>query len=267
MKRVSLFIFIILIIYFTGCGNREKATVKHEVCKFKYSEINLVKGARYVNINIDSANLQIYCWDKKEIKYEVNHIIRDNKSVEDLEKLLNKYSITSEAKDNTHFLNVKYSGRIKNPEDIYTDIKLTIPRKIKTINITQQMGKLVVEDKYVGNIDAELDSVNTEIKSLKGQLLFECNKGNLRLNSGTLSRNSSVKIDKGNIIIKAQCQNQSEYSFETETGNIELNFPIDSNILLQSFGRVKYNQFAGIAGDINVEASAKTGEISVNGYS
>jgi len=266
MKRISLLIFVILIILFAGCGNKETTDVKHEVCKYNNSSINLAKGTYYVNINIDSANLQIYCWDKKEIKYEVKHIIRDNKPIEELGELLNKYSIKSETKENTLFFSVNYDGKIKNSEDIYSDVKLTIPRKIKTVNITQQLGNLIVEDKYTGNIDAELDSVNSEIKSLKGQLLLECNKGNLRLNSGRLSRNSSVKINKGNIYIKAQCQEQSQYSFETETGNIELNLPIDSNILLQSFGRVKYNQFTGIEGDIHIETSAKTGEISVNGY-
>jgi DUF4097 and DUF4098 domain-containing protein YvlB len=266
MKRISLLILAVLLIFLFGCENSETTAVKHEVSKFRDSEFDTAKGIHYVNINIDSANFKIYFWDKKEIRVEAKHTIRDNKTIEKLEKLLDKYSITSENKEDTYFLTVKYNGRIDNPEDIYTDIKLTIPRKIKEVNITQQAGNLIFEDKYTGNINANLTSVNTELKSLKGQIILECKKGNMSLNSGTLLNNSSVKINNGNIRIKAQCQSRSEYSFETETGNIELNFPIDSDILLQSSGRVKYNQFCGIDGNIHIKTSAKTGEISASGY-
>jgi len=267
MKRIFLFIFIILIVIITGCKNSRSIVIpKHGASLYKNSSIEITKGINTVDINIDSGNLQIYCWDNKEIKFEAKHTIKDNKTNEGLEKLLKKYSIRSEEQENTYFLTVDFNGKIKNAQDIYTDMKLTIPRRIKKINISEQFGSLIIEDKFDGNIAAKLDSVNSEIKSLKGQLFYECKTGNLILNSRNLLNGSSVNIASGNIFVKAQCQEQSKYSFKTQVGNIKLNFPVNSNILLKSFGTVQNNQFTGIEGNIEVETSTKMGKISVNGY-
>lgn len=267
MKRIGLSIFIILIVIITGCGSDQTAVIpKHGASQYKNSSIEITKAINTIDINIDSGNLQIYCWDKKEIKFEAKHTVRDNKTNEDLEKLLKKYSIISEEKENTFFVTVDYDGKIKNLQDVHTDIKLTIPRQIKKLNISEQLGSLIIEDKFEGDISAKLDSVNSEIKALKGQLILKCKTGNLRLNSGKLYNGSCVDINSGSIYLKAECQEASKYSFQTQSGNVELIFPIKSNIFLKSFGTVQNNQFTGIEGDTEIEASTKMGKISVNGY-
>ncbi|MHB8062053.1 MAG: hypothetical protein ACYDG2_05360, partial [Ruminiclostridium sp.] len=96
--------------------------------------------------------------------------------------------------------------------------------------------------------------------------IFKCETGNLRLNSGKLSDKSCVNINSGSMYLKAECQELSKYSFRTHTGNVELNFPVNSSILLKSFGTVKNNQFTGIEGNIEIETSTEMGEIAVNGY-
>jgi hypothetical protein len=266
MKRICLYILIILTFMVTGCGDKDTKVLKHGVALYKNSSIEITKGINTVDINIDSGNLQIYCWDKQEIKFEAKHIIRDYETNEELEKQLKKYKVVSEEQENTFLFTVNYKGDIKNNKDIYTDIKLTIPRRIKNIKVSQQLGSLIIEDKFEGNIAAQLDSVNSEIKALKGKLLFKCEKGNLRLNSGKLTNESYADIKSGSIYLKAECQEQSKYSFQTQLGNVELNFPVNSNILLKSFGTVKNNQFTGVWGNIEIETSTKMGEISVNGY-
>lgn len=267
MSRLNCYIIIILALILTGCGS-DKATVipKHGASQYKNSTIEITKGIDTININVDSGNLQIYCGDKKEIGFEVKHTIIDNKTNEELEKLLKKFSITSNEKKNTLFFNVDYKDKIKGTQSIFTDIKLTISRRIKKINLTQQFGSLTIEDKYEGNIAANLESVNSEIKAMEGQLVFECDKGNIRLNSGKLLNGSLVHISEGNITVKAECFEQSTYSFKTVKGNIDLNFPVSSSILLESFGTVKNNQFTGIQGNIEIVTSTKMGKISVNGY-
>ncbi|MHB8062052.1 MAG: hypothetical protein ACYDG2_05355, partial [Ruminiclostridium sp.] len=169
MKRIFLYMFIILIVIITGCENSEgMASPKHGLSLYKDSAIEISKDINTIDINIDSGNIQIYCWDKKEIKFEAKHNIRDNKTSEELEKQLKKFSIISKEQENTFLFAVDYKGNIKNTQDIYTDIKLTLPRRIKKIDITQQIGVLKIEDKFEGDISAQLDSVNSEIKAMTG---------------------------------------------------------------------------------------------------
>ncbi len=266
MKRTILYILLIMLISFTGCKSENEAIPKHGASMYDDSSVALSRGTKTLDITIDSGNIQIYCWDKKNIKLETKHNIRDNKTDEDLEELLKNYSIMSKEEDSTLFFTVDYNGTIKKPQDIYTDIKLTIPKQIKNLKISQQYGNIIIRDKFEGNIEAELDSVNSDIKSLKGQLLYECDNGNLRLNSAKLLSHSYANINSGNIYVKAKCQEKSNYSFKTKKGNIDLYFPVDSNIKLNSTGTVNNNQFDGTDGDIEVETFTKMGKISVNGY-
>jgi len=267
MRQLSLYIVIILIVIITGCGSDKAAiTTKNGVSQYKNSSIEITKVIDTININVDSGNLQIYLDDKNEIDFRVKHTIRDYKTNEELEKLLKKYSITSKKQKNSLFFTVDYRDKIKGTQTVCSDIKLTISRRIKKINISQQLGSLAIEDKYEGDIVAKLDSVNSEIKSMEGKLSFECVTGNLRLNSGKLLDGSLVDINSGSIYVKAECMDKSKYSFKTQKGNIRLNFPVSSDILLESFGTVQNNQFTGLVGNIEIETSTKMGKISVNGY-
>ncbi len=266
MKRISLYILIIIMLIVAGCGDKDTVTIKHGVSQYKNSSIEISKAINDVDITIDSGNLKIYFWDKMEIRFVAKHTIRGNKTTEELEKLLDKYSIKTEKQGKVFLFNVDYKGKIMNIQDTYTDIELTIPRRIKKINISEQLGSLTVEDKFEGDIVTKLDSVNSEIKLLNGKLVYEGKEGNLRLNSGRLLNGSRVEINSGNIYIKAKCQEKSKYLFQTETGNIELNFPISSNILIESFGTVQNNQFTGMDGNVEVKTSTNMGKISVNGY-
>ena len=266
MKRIILYILLFLLIIVSGCEEEKAVIPKHGASMYDDLSINLSKTTKTLDITIDSGNLQIYCWDKKVVKLEAKHTIRDNKTNEVLEEMLKKYAIISEEKDNTLFFTVEYDGTIKNSQDIYTDIKLTIPKQINMLNISHQFGSIIIRDKFEGDIMADLDYVNSEIKALKGQLIYECDNGNLRVNSGKLSNQSYVDINLGNIYIKTQCDEKSKYFFKTKTGNIVLYFPINSNIKLNSTGTVYNNQFVENEGDIEVEAFAKMGNISLYEY-
>ena len=167
--------------------------------------------------------------------------------------------------DNTCYISANYNKRIDNPDDILSEIKLTIPRRINVIKLEQDQGSFIVEDKFEGSITANIRKGNTELKALYGNVNLNCTRGNFRLGSGKLT-GSNIKIESGNISLKAQCQNKSDYIFETETGNIELYFPVQSDICIDAFGTVSHNQFAGVDGNTTIKASTKIGKISVNGY-
>ncbi|PYG88458.1 hypothetical protein LY28_01307 [Ruminiclostridium sufflavum DSM 19573] len=266
MKRVILCILFIPLICLSGCKGKSSAVPKHGAAMYNDLPIALSSGIKTLDITIDSGNLQIYCWDKKIIKSEAKHIVRDNKTDEELEKMLRKYSVEKKEKENTLFYKINYSGSINNPKDIYTDINLTIPKQIKNIHISQQYGSIALMDKFEGNIEADLDSVNSVIKYMKGFLAYECDKGTLRLDLGKLENQSFVNISSGNIYIKSQYQNKSAYSFKTKKGNIDLLFPKDLKVKLNSFGAIDSNGIIENEGDIEVEAYADMGKISINGY-
>ncbi|WP_242856141.1 hypothetical protein [Ruminiclostridium josui] len=111
-----------------------------------------------------------------------------------------------------------------------------------------------------------MDSVNTEIKAMNGKLIWKCDTGNFRLGSGKLLGDSTVNITTGNISAKAECQDNSEYVVKTGVGNVELSFPKDKDVTVDSYGTLQNNQFTGIDGNIKVKAATDMGKISVTGY-
>lgn len=266
MRRIIIYISITMLIFLTGCGSNYTAASKQDASLYKNSDFEISRLTDTVNINIDSGNVQIYCWDEKKIKLESKHTVRDYKTPEGLENLLKKYSIETSEQNKIFTVNIKYKASIRKDQDIYTDLKLTLPKRIKNLNINQQSGSFIIEDKYEGNLTARFDSVNSEIKTIKGQVNIKCSKGNTRVNSGKLSNGSYIDVESGNIFIKGECQEQSNYAFRTQAGNIKLFFPLNSDMLIESFGTVQNNQFSGVEGSIKVEAYAKMGKISVDGY-
>lgn len=266
MKRFCMYLFLFSVIFTCGCGSKDVIAHKQEASQYNNSSIKISKNINKLNIEADSANLKIYCWDKEEIRLEIKHTIRDYKSIEDLEKLIKKYSVTTKNENSTVFLKISYKNKLKKPEDFFSDVKLTLPRNIENLELSQKNGSFIVEDKFEGSIAADLDSVNSEIKGMEGQLSYRCKKGNIRLSSGKLLNNSFVDIKSGNVFIRTECQERAGYSFNTEIGNINLNFPLESKITFDSFGTVENNQFAGNEGNINVKVTSEIGKISVNGY-
>lgn len=266
MKRIPLCLVMAAFIILSSCGNENKVFPKHSTYSYNNGVVKVSKSIKTLDINIDSGNLQIYCWDDDEIKYEAKHVVRGNKSDEDLQKLLKKYSVKSNQKEKTTYITVSYAYKVKKPQDFYTEIKLTIPRTIKNISIKQDVGSILIEDKFEGNITGDIDSVNTEIKAINGKLCWKCDTGNFRLGSGKLLRDSIVNIAAGNISAKAECQINSQYIFKTGAGNVELSFPRDSDVTVDSYGTLQNNQFTGIDGNIQVKATTDMGKISINGY-
>ncbi len=267
MKRLTIYIlFLLTAILFTGCGRQAVTPHKQSSYQYKNSTIELNKKVKSLDISVDSGELRIFCWDKPEISCEIKHTVRDKKTDEQLQKLLNKFSVKSTVEDNTCHISVDYDGNIKNSNDIFSEIKLTIPRRINSIELVQEQGSFVVEDKFEGSIKAKLEAASAEIKVLYGSMSVHCENGNVRLNSGRLTGASDVKIEKGNIYVKAECQSKSVYSFETVTGNIDLTFPVTSAISLDAVGTISHNQFTGSEGDIKVKSSTKFGKLSINGY-
>ncbi len=266
MKRIPLCLVMAAFFILSSCGSEYKVFPKHTTCGYNNGAVKVSKSIKNLDINIDSGKLLIYCWDNDEIKYEAKYVARGNKSDEDLQKQLKKYSVKSNQKEKTTYIIVSYDGKIKKPQDYYSEVKLMVPRTIKNISIKQDVGSILIEDKFEGNIIGDVDSVNTEIKAMNGKLNWKCDIGNFRLGSGKLLRDSTVNIKAGNISSKSECEINSQYVFKTGAGNVELSFPQDSNVTVDSYGTLQNNQFTGIEGNVKVKAATDMGKISVNGY-
>lgn len=266
MKHFLLVVITIFAVLFSGCGAEKINFPVHQAFQYKNESLNLEKNIKTLDIQLDSGSLEIYTWNKKDIKYEAKHIVRDNLPDEELEKLLTNYSIETKTEQNVLYIKINYSKKIKNPQDNLTELKLTIPRSIKSIIIKQGMGEVKIEDSFEGNVVADLDVVNAEFGDVKGRISIDCNKGNIRVNSGKLYNESNIDINNGNIFVKAECEKKSNYIYKVQNGNIDLKFPVSSNIFFNGYGVIEKNQFAGIDGDIYIVASTKMGKISVVGY-
>jgi hypothetical protein len=178
--------------------------------------------------------------------------------VEDLNKILKKYRDKYEENEKNGYITI-------NNEDIISDVTLTIPRSMNLI-VNQKSGSLNIIDRFEAGLNVIAGNVNSEINEIQGNLQFKCDNGFLHVNTGRLADGTSVLLNNGNIIIKAECTKNSKYTFQTVNGDIDISFPVSSDINVQSFGTVQNNQFTGVNGSILVNISTKIGKISVNGY-
>lgn len=257
-KIISSVLIIIFLFLLTGCVNNEQKTVIREASECKEWTKTVSRGIESIYIIMDTSNLNVYCWNKKEIKCDIHNYARGKKTMEDLDKILKKYHDKYEEKEKNGYITI-------NNEDIISDVTLTIPKSMNLI-VNQKSGSLKIIDRFEAGLIVNAVNVSSEINEIQGNLQFIGDNGYVHVNSGRLTDGSSVSLKNGNIIIKAECIKNSKYDFQTVKGNIDLSFPVSSDINIQSFGTVQNNQFTGVDGSILMNVSTKIGKISVNGY-
>ena len=255
----------LIIVCTTACSQENEKLSKQETTDYKSDVIKLDRGTSTLNIELDTSNLQIFTSDNKVISYDVKYVIRAAKSTEERKKMLDKFKQEcTQSNSNVNF-SLNYSGRRKSM-DIFTEVKLNIPRQITQLNINQKSGTLKLKDRFIGALVVDSDNINSEINELDGLIKYTGNSGNVRVDCAKLYGETNIALYKGNISFKGSVKKGAPYSFKTDKGNINLNFPLDSDIEINSYGTVSHNQFSGKKGEVKVDVSTKMGQISIDGY-
>jgi hypothetical protein len=236
--RVLLGLSGVLMIVFilTGCSDSMvDLGTKKEVVSYSSKTIPFEEPGDLL-VSCDYANIEIYTWDKKEVKFEIAKKVRGAEEKDVMQKKLDDFTIDTGTEGSKVFFNSRYKGPIKSPADKSVDLKAYIPKDISSVSYRLETGSVKVLDNLKCNLNADIDMANTEINRFEGKLSFKANMGNLKIAGGKIEKGSKVLIDQGNINISSEFDNEGEYNFETGMGNIELFLPSDSRVSFDNIG-------------------------------
>ena len=270
MKKSISIVFIIfyLTIIFTGCSNStQHVGIKKESISFN-EKIFTVDTPFDIEIISDVSNVEIFIWDENSVKFEmIKRIKRVYNSEEDIKKEYEKFKIITEQKEDKIYFKNEYVGSKINPLDQSLDLKIYMPKKAKSVKISLELGKIIIQDDLKCDINANLNMANMEIKNMEGLINFEGDMSNIKILGGTLYNGSKININMGNIDVKFKYQEGGNYEFITKTGNIDLYLSENSKINLDAEGYVQKNEFEKGNFPTKVRVKTDMGRICINKYS
>lgn len=266
--RVKLIFFNILLIavILIGCNKAEVPTgPKKEVDAYDEEVVNVETPVR-MDLNVDSSNIEVYSWKSKKVKLEIKKIIRGVKSKDKLKKELDNFDISIKQENNRVILMSEYHGKIKSPIDYRVDFKIYIPKKIHSLSLKMDTGKVKFYDDIDCFLRTDVNMANIEINRFEGVIQARANMGDIRITCGSMKSGSSIKTDMGNINARSKIESSGEYSFETGIGNINLVFPKTSAIKIESVGNLEVNEFSTSTSGAKVKVCSEMGKISIKKY-
>lgn len=265
-RFLALFFFHILFLVFTGC---EKANVvlnpKIELTQYTTQSFKVTKP-QHLNIINHSGRVDFLKWKESEIKFEMTKRVRGRQEKKILKNELNNLQIKIKAEHETMTLESFYDGKIKNPMDYGLDILIYLPEEISTVKCNMDLGKIRFLDKFKGNLLMKTNLVDIEINDIEGRITISGDMGDVRINQGFMLSESSVKLNNGNILIKAKIEQKGEYTFKTEIGNIDLAFPETSEIHFENVGTMKSNEFTSKGHGVKVRTFSGMGRAVIKKY-
>lgn len=266
MKNISAALLCICFVLLSACstGNINLGP-KREVTS--YSEKTFpAEQPPELDIACDSGDIEIYSWNKKEIKFEITERVRGIQTKEILQKKLKDFDVTMKQEGNKILFKSQYKGSIKSPADRSVNLKIYLPKRVLAMKYQMDIGTLKFFDDVSCTLTAQLNMVNTSINKFDGKFNVTADMGNVRVDSGFIKQGSSIKTNMGNIIIKSGFEESGEYSFETEMGNIDLTLPAHTKAAFESIGAVEVNELQASASAANVKLRSGMGKISIRKY-
>lgn len=266
-KKVLLLVFLAFFILLSAC--QSGSTVigpKREVSSYSEKALTVNTPAE-LDVTGDIGNIELFTWDKKEVKFEITRRLRGLQEKAVLENQLKDFSIKTEENENKIVFVFKYTGSIKSPFDKSVDLKIFAPKKVSLMRYTLDTGSIKLYDDTDCDLYAELDMVNVEINKFNGTINLKGNMCNLRIGDGVIKSNSSIKLGMGNIDIKARFEEtkagQQNFILDTDMGNIDLRLPADTLLGFENIGTVAVNEFFSDGIPSNVRVRSGMGKISI----
>ena len=269
LSPVGLLIpFIASCFLLTACEKAEKYVgAKTEVISYD-EEIFEVSYPVNIEISGEIGNIEMYSWNEKTVKFEITKRIKGYKEY-DLNRELDNFKIeVKDSDENNIFFGWKYKGEKKNRGilDHSVDVTVYLPKRVENIKCQLDIGKIKIDDDLKCNLFLELNMANIEINKFQGKLYLKGDMSNLKISEGLLSNGSEVKINMGNINIKAGYETYGTYSFETKLGNIDLNIPSNSMISFESSGYIQVNEFELQEYPTKIKLKSEMGRICINKF-
>jgi len=244
--RLCILILLMLTqsIFICSCESRETISGPKREASEYIEKIFPAIDPFHLEIVSDSGDIEVYSWDREDVKFEITTKIRGTQEVEELEKRLIEFKIDIFQEENKVMLNSKFNGRIERSEEIKHEYKVFVPKKnLERFDLRLDTGKIKFYDDIKCNLNAQMKAANLDINRFEGVIKVNTDRGNLRIAGGKICKGSDIKIITGNILIKAQYEDDAVYCFQTGMGNIELDIPEQSKVCVESIGTTEINEF------------------------
>ncbi len=265
MILIGTGLFLLLTI-FIGCSDIKKYMApKTEVTSYD-ERIFVVTNPVAIRITGQTGNIEVYNCDNKEVKFEITKKIKGLKDESINDKLKDiKITTNVETEGNISF-EWKYEGPNKEPLDKSVDLKIYLPKKVQSIKYKLDIGKIRIFDDAKYDIFADLNMANIEINNFEGRLNLEGEMSNLKISGGLIKNGSVVKLNMGNINIKAECETNGCYEFRTKMGNIDIDLPLNSKVSFENVGYVQINEFETEDHPTKIKLGSEMGRICISKY-
>jgi len=243
-------ILLIAIICLCACGcskTVEMPGIKREVNEYLEKSIE-VSGSYSLNLICDSADMEVYSWDRQEIKFEITKRVRGTGEKEELEKRLKNFDIVLEQEAGSVTFKSEYKGRMEKPYDTGIGLKVYLPKKIQVLRCT---------------LDTSINMANLTINRFDGILRLNADMCDLRIAEGRIRPGSVVNINMGNIHIKGEFEDSDNYSIQTGMGNVEINVPAGSSARFNTLAGTDKGESGSIPG---IKVHSGMGRVTISEY-
>ncbi|HHV98860.1 MAG TPA: DUF4097 domain-containing protein [Clostridiaceae bacterium] len=238
---------------------------KRQVASYDEYTVKAVYPLR-LHVSIDFGNIELYTWDKNEIKLETTAKLRGTGTEDKLKEGLKDFDLIINEEESGIEIKSIYNGPVKSPADRSFDAKIYIPRNPDSINLKLDTGRIKIFDDIKCELNIRVNMANIEINRIEGALKVEGDMCDLRVSQGELRSGSSAKVNFGHIRVKAKLEEAGTYDFETGTGNIELSLPEKTKINLDASGTINIEDFENADDGIRIRAHTGMGNVSINNY-
>jgi hypothetical protein len=241
--RPKLIIVIFIAFMLTGCG-KAQAEINSKIVESAYSEKTLeLKGAYKLSVDCDSSNIEVYCWKKDNIKFEITRRVKGAYEKDVILEKLEDFKIDIKNENEKVALISRYKGDRKSSIERSSDFKIYVPKDIEIMNYKVDRGNIRIFDDIRCSLNAQLNNANLEINRFIGVLNVTGNTGNVKVLGGKMSGSSSVITNNGNISIKSEFDENGEYTFNTGRGHVDIYAPSDSRASFETMGELELNEF------------------------
>lgn len=263
-------ILVIISLIFIPCGCKEEKAAEGPIREtVSYCEESVeIDYPLILNVVCDTGNIEFYSWGRNEIKFEITKKIRGIQEKKVLDKRLKGFSIVLEKDRHEVSFRSAYRGYLRKDEDRSLDLRVYLPQRVEELNLKLDRGKIRMYDDIKCQLKADVNMANLSINSFKGYLDIKADVCDLRIDNGRILNGSRVLVNMGSIRIRAEFEKDGDYSFVTNTGDICLLLPADSNVGFETTGIVEANEFTNSAGlPAGIKASSGMGKIEIKKYS
>lgn len=238
---------------------------KKEVNSYSEEVVNAEKPL-ILDILCDSSNIEVYTWEKDEVKFEMTKRVRGIEEEEILNEKLNNFSVDIDKNDNNIIFKSEYRGKDKNPIDKSINLKIYIPKGATTLNMKLDIGDIKFYDDIKGVLNADINMANIEINRFVGLVNIKGDVGNVKISNGKILSKSSIVKNIGTISVKAEFEEGGNYAFKTGTGNVDLILPEGSEVSFESVGELEVNEFSDYSCPTKAKVETSMGRIAITKY-